>query len=49
MYKSELSVLCADQAELQGDTRVTWIVEFYANWSPECQAFAAMFAELSVK
>ncbi|CAL8354805.1 unnamed protein product [Merluccius merluccius] len=36
-------------AELQGDTRVTWIVEFYANWSPECQAFAAMFADLSVK
>ncbi|CAL8304997.1 thioredoxin-related transmembrane protein 2-B [Gadus morhua] len=35
--------------ELQKDTRVTWIVEFYANWSPECQSFASMFADLSLK
>ncbi|KAJ3587735.1 hypothetical protein NHX12_011332 [Muraenolepis orangiensis] len=35
--------------ELQGDTRVTWLVEFYANWSPECQSFASMFADLSLK
>ncbi|XP_055034241.1 thioredoxin-related transmembrane protein 2-A [Misgurnus anguillicaudatus] len=35
--------------ELQRDNRVTWIVEFYANWSPECQSFAPIFAELSLK
>lgn len=35
--------------ELQRDTRVTWLVEFYANWSPECQSFASMFADLSLK
>ncbi|CAL8264396.1 unnamed protein product [Lota lota] len=35
--------------ELQRDTRVTWMVEFYANWSPECQSFASMFADLSLK
>ncbi|XP_043089157.1 thioredoxin-related transmembrane protein 2-A isoform X1 [Puntigrus tetrazona] len=35
--------------ELQRDGRVTWIVEFYANWSPECQSFAPVFAELSLK
>ena len=40
---------CFDQDELQKDTRVTWIVEFYANWSPECQSFANMFADLSLK
>ncbi|TNM99257.1 hypothetical protein fugu_013821 [Takifugu bimaculatus] len=35
--------------ELQGDSRVSWIVEFYANWSSECQSFAPIFADLSLK
>uniref|UniRef100_A0A3P9IE57 Thioredoxin-related transmembrane protein 2a n=1 Tax=Oryzias latipes TaxID=8090 RepID=A0A3P9IE57_ORYLA len=35
--------------ELQRDSRVTWIVEFYANWSSECQSFARIFADLSLK
>ncbi|KAG1962917.1 thioredoxin-related transmembrane protein 2-A [Pimephales promelas] len=35
--------------ELQRDGRETWIVEFYANWSPECQSFAPIFADLSLK
>ncbi|XP_028824105.1 thioredoxin-related transmembrane protein 2-A isoform X1 [Denticeps clupeoides] len=35
--------------ELQKDARVVWIVEFYANWSPECQSFASVFADLSLK
>ncbi|KAM9511171.1 thioredoxin-related transmembrane protein 2-A [Salvelinus alpinus] len=35
--------------ELNHDTRVTWIVEFYANWAPECQSFAPVFADLSLK
>ncbi|RXN35162.1 thioredoxin-related transmembrane 2 [Labeo rohita] len=35
--------------ELQRDSRVSWIVEFYANWSPECQSFAPIFADLSLK
>ncbi|XP_058654609.1 thioredoxin-related transmembrane protein 2-A isoform X2 [Onychostoma macrolepis] len=35
--------------ELQRDGRVTWIVEFYANWSSECQSFAPIFADLSLK
>ncbi|XP_072293889.1 thioredoxin-related transmembrane protein 2-A [Eucyclogobius newberryi] len=35
--------------ELQQDSRVTWIVEFYANWSSDCQSFAPVFAELSLK
>uniref|UniRef100_A0A8C8DNX5 Thioredoxin-related transmembrane protein 2b n=1 Tax=Oryzias sinensis TaxID=183150 RepID=A0A8C8DNX5_9TELE len=29
--------------ELQRDGRVTWIVEFFANWSPECQSFASVY------
>jgi thiol-disulfide isomerase/thioredoxin len=37
------------QEELNHDTRVTWIVEFYANWSPQCQSFAPVFADLSLK
>uniref|UniRef100_A0A3P8ZB09 Thioredoxin domain-containing protein n=1 Tax=Esox lucius TaxID=8010 RepID=A0A3P8ZB09_ESOLU len=36
-------------AELNQDSRVTWIVEFYANWSSECQSFASVFANLSLK
>ncbi|XP_075902770.1 thioredoxin-related transmembrane protein 2-B-like [Nelusetta ayraudi] len=35
--------------ELQKDNRVTWIVEFYANWSSDCQSFAPVFANLSLK
>ncbi|KAM4555020.1 thioredoxin-related transmembrane protein 2-A [Odontesthes bonariensis] len=35
--------------ELQKDSRVTWIVEFYANWSSDCQSFAPVFANLSLK
>ncbi|XP_058506045.1 thioredoxin-related transmembrane protein 2-A isoform X2 [Solea solea] len=35
--------------ELQRDSRVTWIVEFYANWSADCQSFAPVFADLSLK
>ncbi|XP_055015086.1 thioredoxin-related transmembrane protein 2-A isoform X1 [Boleophthalmus pectinirostris] len=35
--------------ELQQDGRVTWIVEFYANWSSDCQSFAPVFADLSLK
>nr|XP_020447356.1 thioredoxin-related transmembrane protein 2 isoform X3 [Monopterus albus] len=34
--------------ELQRDSRVTWIVEFYANWSSDCQSFAPTFANLSL-
>nr|XP_046255976.1 thioredoxin-related transmembrane protein 2-B isoform X2 [Scatophagus argus] len=35
--------------ELERDSRVTWIVEFFANWSPECQSFASVYADLSLK
>ncbi|XP_071618068.1 thioredoxin-related transmembrane protein 2 isoform X2 [Heliangelus exortis] len=35
--------------ELERDKRVTWIVEFFANWSNECQSFAPIFADLSLK
>ncbi|KAF7707043.1 thioredoxin-related transmembrane protein 2-A [Silurus meridionalis] len=35
--------------ELERDSRVTWLVEFYANWSTECQCFAPVFADLSLK
>uniref|UniRef100_A0A8C2AWW7 Thioredoxin-related transmembrane protein 2b n=1 Tax=Cyprinus carpio TaxID=7962 RepID=A0A8C2AWW7_CYPCA len=35
--------------ELEKDNRVTWIVEFFANWSPECQSFASVYADLSLK
>ncbi|XP_075947180.1 thioredoxin-related transmembrane protein 2-B [Anarhichas minor] len=35
--------------ELVRDSRVTWLVEFFANWSPECQSFASVYADLSLK
>ncbi|KAG7283575.1 hypothetical protein CRUP_026502 [Coryphaenoides rupestris] len=35
--------------ELDRDGRVTWIVEYFANWSPECQSFASVYADLSLK
>ncbi|XP_051514061.1 thioredoxin-related transmembrane protein 2-A-like [Myxocyprinus asiaticus] len=44
-YFSETTI----DEELERDSRVTWIVEFYANWSPECQSFAPIFADLSLK
>uniref|UniRef100_A0A8C5QHG6 Thioredoxin related transmembrane protein 2 n=1 Tax=Leptobrachium leishanense TaxID=445787 RepID=A0A8C5QHG6_9ANUR len=37
------------EEEMQSDGRVTWIVEFFANWSSECQSFAPIYAELSLK
>lgn len=40
--------LCG-QDELERDSRVTWIVEYFANWSPECQSFASVYADLSLK
>ncbi|TSV81502.1 Thioredoxin-related transmembrane protein 2 [Bagarius yarrelli] len=35
--------------ELERDSRVTWLVEFYTNWSSDCQGFAPVFADLSLK
>lgn len=35
--------------EIQRDHRVTWLVEFFANWSSECQSFAPVYADLSLK
>ncbi|XP_030643980.1 thioredoxin-related transmembrane protein 2-B isoform X2 [Chanos chanos] len=35
--------------ELERDGRVAWLVEFFANWSPECQSFASVYADLSLK
>nr|XP_033776261.1 thioredoxin-related transmembrane protein 2 isoform X1 [Geotrypetes seraphini] len=35
--------------EIEGDQRVSWIVEFFANWSSECQSFAPIYADLSLK
>ncbi|XP_030041997.1 thioredoxin-related transmembrane protein 2 [Microcaecilia unicolor] len=35
--------------EIESDRRVTWIVEFFANWSSECQSFAPIYADLSLK
>lgn len=33
--------------ELQRDKRITWVIGFYAAWSPPCVAFSSIFAELS--
>ncbi|NXS50727.1 TMX2 protein, partial [Balaeniceps rex] len=46
---SPLSLAPPRQEELDRDKRVTWIVEFFANWSSECQSFAPIFADLSLK
>uniref|UniRef100_A0A4X2KEL0 Thioredoxin-related transmembrane protein 2 n=1 Tax=Vombatus ursinus TaxID=29139 RepID=A0A4X2KEL0_VOMUR len=35
--------------ELERDKRITWIVEFFANWSNECQSFAPIYADLSLR
>ncbi|XP_053548311.1 thioredoxin-related transmembrane protein 2 [Bombina bombina] len=37
------------EEEMQSDVRVSWIVEFFANWSTECQSFAPIYADLSLK
>ena len=34
---------------MERDKRVTWIVEFFANWSSDCQSFAPIYADLSLK
>jgi len=35
--------------EIDRDKRITWLVEFYANWSPLCQQVAPVFASVSNK
>jgi len=35
--------------ELEREPRVTWIIEFYAAWSPACVDFVPTFAEISNK
>ncbi|KAM8813976.1 thioredoxin-related transmembrane protein 2 isoform 1-T1 [Rhynchonycteris naso] len=35
--------------ELERNKKVTWIVEFFANWSNDCQSFAPIYADLSLK
>lgn len=35
--------------EIKRDDRVTWLVCFYASWSPPCNDFAPVFAEISNK
>ena len=44
---SKLTVCCQD--EIQRDKRVTWLIEFYAAWSPQCAQFAPTFSEMSAK
>lgn len=33
--------------ELMRDTKVTWVITFYAVWNPLCASFAPIFAKLS--
>lgn len=35
--------------EVKRDERVTWVICFYATWSPPCNDFAPVFAEISNK
>jgi len=35
--------------ELEREPRVTWMIEFYAAWSPACVDFVPIFAEISNK
>lgn len=35
------------QDELERDKRITWIVTFYAAWSPQSVTFAPIFSEIS--
>ncbi|XP_025090057.1 thioredoxin-related transmembrane protein 2-like [Pomacea canaliculata] len=37
------------QEELERDKRITWLVSFYAAWSPQCLTFAPIFSELSAE
>ncbi|XP_014787327.1 thioredoxin-related transmembrane protein 2 homolog [Octopus bimaculoides] len=33
--------------EIERDKRITWVIAFYAAWSPACISFAPIFAEVS--
>uniref|UniRef100_F1LE08 Thioredoxin-related transmembrane protein 2 n=1 Tax=Ascaris suum TaxID=6253 RepID=F1LE08_ASCSU len=33
--------------EIQRNKRITWLVQFYTTWSPECKHIAPVFAQLS--
>ena len=35
--------------ELSRDPRVTWLVTFYAAWSPSCVNFSPIFSQLSAQ
>ena len=35
--------------ELSRDPRVTWLVTFYAAWSPSCVNFSPVFSQLSAQ
>ena len=35
--------------ELTRDPRVTWLVTFYAAWSPACVNFSPMFSQMSAQ
>ena len=35
------------QDELERDKRTTWVIAFYAAWSPACISFAPIFSEIS--
>jgi thiol-disulfide isomerase/thioredoxin len=35
--------------EINRDKRITWLIEFYAAWSPHCSHFAPAFSEMSAK
>lgn len=37
------------EKELSRDKSVTWIIEFYESWNPDCNEFAGVFSELSAK
>lgn len=37
------------KSEIARDTRVTWVICFYAAWSPPCVSFAPVFAEISAE
>ncbi|CAG0889483.1 unnamed protein product, partial [Darwinula stevensoni] len=37
------------EEEISGDTKITWLVAFYAAWSPPCVQFAPLFAKLSAE
>ncbi|XP_043943064.1 thioredoxin-related transmembrane protein 2 [Protopterus annectens] len=49
VLRSLIKILKRDKEELEKDKRVTWVVEFFANWSAECQSFAAVYADLSLR